>query len=111
MAVKDPYFAQMLSEGIGMAHSFVVAAFAAGLRYLISLKTKWSEFNGLNFTLAVVVGGFNGYLVFLFCLAIDMPWPLVGFVVGGAGALGNELLSMLANKARSTMGLERRKSK
>ncbi len=100
---NEPLIAKIISDGASIVYIVFVSSLAGAIGYLNRIRRRMSDFSWPHLFINFLVGGLNGYLVFLMCDASDYSWQATAFLTGASGAMGSELLNAMLSKIKSNM--------
>lgn len=101
MPDKNSFFDHLFNEWWSIAYTIIFSAFAGVVGYLNKANRTDTAIEIRRVFISFVIGGLNGYLMFMLCDYAMLSWQVTAFMTGSAGALGTEMLNSLTDKAKN----------
>ena len=85
-------------ELIQIAAFVLVGVLGGAVKYLRQIKQKIKDFSIIQLLITVITGGFLGMLTYFLGTEMGMSGPMIGFMAGMAGLMGDEAISFYTSK-------------
>ncbi|RDL44674.1 hypothetical protein DN730_09825 [Marinomonas piezotolerans] len=90
---------KMLPDELMQTAVFVVVASLGGLvKYLRQVQQNIRNFSVIQMLITVITGGFLGMLTYFLGVSVGMDGPMIGFMSGMAGLMGDEAIKVYTDK-------------
>ncbi|WP_067096150.1 phage holin family protein [Marinomonas atlantica] len=88
----------LLDDLLPIAAFILVGVLGGAVKYLRQIKQKIKDFSIIQLLITVMTGGFLGMLTYFLGTEMGMSGPMIGFMAGMAGLMGDEAISFYTNK-------------
>lgn len=76
----------------------LVGVLGGAVRYLRQIQQNIKNFSFIQMLIVLITGGFLGMLTYFLGTSMGMSGPLIGFMSGMAGLMGDEAIKMYSDK-------------
>lgn len=94
---------KFLPSELLQALAFVLVGTLGGaVKYLRQIQQDVKKFSIIQMLIMVITGGFLGMLTYFLGTSMGMEGPMIGFMSGMAGLMGDEAIRIYSDKFRRT---------
>jgi hypothetical protein len=76
----------------------LVGVMGGAVKYLRQIQQNVRKFSAIQMLIMIATGGFLGMLTYFLGTSLDMKPPMIGFMCGMAGLMGDEAIRIYTDK-------------